>query len=79
MVVDPQSVVVFITVQNLVGITSVNLIIQKFDFFAHWLANTCLCPYGDVLGIKIGKDGNLLHFISLGINNPKLTSYEANW
>ena len=70
-----ENLVVFITVQNLVGIASVILIIQKFEYFAHLAQKRLFTPFF-VLWVKIGENGNFLHCYDC--YNPELMLYEAN-
>jgi len=56
-----ENLVIFITVQNLVAITSVVLTIQKFDYFVHSHENAYSRPFLAVLGVKIWENGKYLH------------------
>ena len=45
-----ENLMVFITVQNLVGIALVVMIIQKFEYFAYLAGNAYSHPFLAVLG-----------------------------
>ena len=54
--------VVFFTVQNLVSISSVILIMQKFEYFCFSLKMPIQTAIWGVLGVKIGDSVYCLHF-----------------
>jgi len=58
-----EYLVIFITVQNVAGIAPVVVIVQKFQYFCTFGLNTpILAPFWAVLSVKIGENGNVVHF-----------------